>query len=81
LRECFQESFLRGFFGLAAIAKESMRDMKNSRAESSHNFSERRFIVFTREAGQFNFRSVFVPVRQKPLPFGVRRQSVAATAL
>jgi hypothetical protein len=67
LRERFQESFLCGFFSLTSIAKESMRDLKDSRAESSNDFSERRLIVFAREAGQFNFRSVFVPVRQKPL--------------
>ena len=67
LREGFQKSFLRGFFSLTSIAKESMRDMKDPRAESSKDFRERRLIVFAREAGQFNFRSVFVPVRQKPL--------------
>jgi len=67
LRECFQKGFLGGFFSLTSIAKESMRDMKDSGAESSHDFRERRLVVFAREAGQFNFGSVFVPVRQKPL--------------
>jgi len=55
LREGFQESLLRGFFSLAAIAKEPVGYMENSWAESSNNLSERTFIFSARLARQFEF--------------------------
>jgi hypothetical protein len=65
LREGFQEGFLRGLFGLAAIAEEPVCYMENSGAESSHNFGERTFIFSARLARQFEFGGLFVTVRQK----------------
>ncbi|HYW72752.1 MAG TPA: hypothetical protein VE961_17135, partial [Pyrinomonadaceae bacterium] len=65
LRKGFQECFLRGFFGLAAIPKKSMSDMENPGTESSHNFGERTFILSPRLARQFEFGGLFVTVRQK----------------
>jgi hypothetical protein len=50
---------------VAAIAKESVCDMKNSGTESSDNLSERTFIVSARLARQFEFGDLFVTVRQK----------------
>jgi len=55
LREGFQESFLRGFFSLAAIAKEPVGHMKNPGAESANNFGERTFIFRACLARQFEF--------------------------
>jgi len=54
--------------------------MKNARAEASNDFGECRLIFFAREAGQFTFGRLFVVGRQS-VPFGMRRQSAAATAL
>jgi len=65
LRERLQESFLRGLFGLTAIAKETMRDMKNSRAKASYNLSEGRLVVRACAPRQFEFGRLFVTVRQK----------------
>jgi hypothetical protein len=65
LREGFQESLLRGFFSLTAIAKEPVSYVKNARAESSDNLCERTFLFSTRLARQFEFGSLFVTVRQK----------------
>ena len=65
MRECFEEGFLRGFFGLTAIAKETVSNMKNARAEASNDFGECRLVFFARAAGQFNFRRLFVVGRQK----------------
>jgi hypothetical protein len=65
LRKGFQESFLRGFFGLTAIAKKTVSNMKDARAEAANDFGECRLIFFAREAGQFNFRRLFVVGRQK----------------
>jgi hypothetical protein len=55
LRECFEKSFLRGLFGLTPVAKESVSDVKNARAEAANDFGECRLVCFAREAGQFNF--------------------------
>jgi hypothetical protein len=60
LGERFEEGFLRGFLSLTAIAKESMSNMKNARAEAANDFRECRLIFVAREAGQFNFRRLFV---------------------
>jgi hypothetical protein len=70
LRERLQESFLRGLFGLTAIAKETKRDMKNSRAVASNNFSEGRFIFSACATRQFEFGRLFVTVRQKRSSIG-----------
>jgi hypothetical protein len=40
-------------------------NMKDAGAEASNDFGECRLIFFAREAGQFNFRRVFVVGRQK----------------
>jgi len=60
LRKSFKKSFLRGFFGLTAIAKETVSNMKNAGTEASNDFGECRLIFFARQAGQFNFRRLFV---------------------
>jgi len=39
--------------------------MKDARAEAANDFGECRLIFFAREAGQFNFRRLFVVGRQK----------------
>ena len=39
--------------------------MKDAGAEAANDFRERRLVFFAREAGQFNFRLLFVDVRQK----------------
>jgi hypothetical protein len=80
LRKGLQESFLRRFFGLAAIAKEPMRNVEYSRAIASNNFRECRFVFRARPAGQFQVGRMFVTVRQK-LSFGLRRQSELSAAL
>jgi hypothetical protein len=53
LRERFQKSFLRSLFGLTTIAKEPVRDMKNSGAVASHNFREGRLVFRSRLLRQF----------------------------
>jgi hypothetical protein len=65
MRECFQESFLRGFFSLTAVAKEAVRNVEHARAEAAHDFGKGGLVGIAREAGQFNFGRLFVNVRQK----------------
>jgi len=65
LCEGFQEGFLCGLFGLAAIPKEPVSNVEDSRAEASNDFGEGILIFVAREAGQFNFGRLFVVVRQK----------------
>jgi len=55
LREGFQESLLRGFFNLGAIAEEPVGNMKNPGAESSNNLGERTFVFRACLARQFEF--------------------------
>jgi len=53
MRECFQESFLRGFFSLTAVAKEAVRNVKHARAEAANDFGKGVLVGIAREAGQF----------------------------
>jgi hypothetical protein len=55
LREGLEEGLLRGFFSVAAIAKEPVGDMKHPGAESAHNFGKRTFIFCARLTRQFEF--------------------------
>jgi len=65
MRECFQESFLRGFFGLTSVAKETVRNVEHARAEAANDFGKGGLVGIAREAGQFNFGRLFVVVRQQ----------------
>jgi hypothetical protein len=65
LRECFQERFLRCFFSVTTIAKESVRYVENSGTVSANDFSKRRFIFRAGLARQFEIGGLFVTVRQK----------------
>jgi len=67
LRERFQKSFLRSLFGLIAIAKEAMRDVKNSRAVPSNNFCKCRLVFRACLPRQFEIGRLFINVRQKRL--------------
>jgi hypothetical protein len=74
LRERFQESFLCSLFGLTTIAKEPVRDMKNSRAVASDNFREGRLVFRACLPRQFEFRGLFVTVRQKRSSVGCQNR-------
>jgi len=65
LGEGFQESLLRGLLSMTTISKEPVGDVENPGAESPDNFHERTFILRAGLARQFEFRGVFVTVRQK----------------
>ena len=65
MRECFQESFLRGFFSLTAVAKKAVRNVEYARAEAANDFGKGGLVGIAREAGQFNFGRLFVVVRQQ----------------
>jgi len=65
LRERFQESFLRRFLGLTAIAKKPVRNMEDSRAVAANNFSERRLVFGACLLRQLEVGRLFVTVRQK----------------
>jgi hypothetical protein len=56
LRECFQESLLRGLFGLTPLAKESVGHLKHPRAEAANDFSERGLVVGERPLRQLEVR-------------------------
>ena len=65
MRECFQESFLRGFFSLTSVAKKAVRNVEHARAEAANDFGKGGLVGIAREAGQFNFGRLFVIVRQQ----------------
>jgi hypothetical protein len=53
--------------------------MKDARAEASNDFRECRLIFVAREAGQFNFRRLFVVARQKRASRKVSEPRAVAT--
>jgi len=79
LRERLQKSFLGGVFRLAAIAKESVRNVEDSGAVSANDLSEGRFIFGTRETRQFKVRRLIVAVRQKRSSIDVSEPRAVAT--
>jgi len=79
LRERFQESFLRGVFCLAAIAKEPVCYVEDSGAVPADDFSEGRFVFGTCETRQFKIRRLIVTVRQKRFLWSVSEPRAVAT--
>ncbi|MGZ8842231.1 MAG: hypothetical protein ACXW18_01130 [Pyrinomonadaceae bacterium] len=65
MREGLQESFLRGFFSLTAIAKEAMRDVKDPRAIPANNLGKCRLVFCACLPRQLEIGRLFVTVRQK----------------